>query len=143
MTVDPPRVVCGITLTLVPTEEGGREGPLLGGATPDREFKYRPNWGLPGMTPPEQSGAMVFGFSRENIGPGSVTRAVIMQLVPTVAEWQTVTVGTRLPCYEGPRVVGHGLVLWREDIEELTEEHRARWRLWLTGPDGAGPDWLR
>lgn len=92
------------------------------------------------MTPPEQSGAMVFGFDREDIRPGTSCRAVIVQLVPATLEWQQVEVGLTLPCYEGNRVVAHGRVLWREAIETITDEHRHRWLVWLaetTDEDGA------
>jgi hypothetical protein len=122
------RVVCGIELALVATEGGGRQAALLGGAGPGFEFKYRPNWGLPGMTPPEQSGAMVYGFSRHDIAPGSSCRAVIVQLVPETLEWQQVREGLTLPCYEGNRVVAHGRVLWRE----LSSTSAT-----TTGPDGS------
>jgi hypothetical protein len=130
------RVVCGIELTLVATEDGGRQTALLGGAGPGFEFQYRPNWGLPGMTPPEQSGAMVYGFSRQDVTPGSSCRAVIVQLVPATVQWQQVHEGLTLPCYEGNRVVANGHVRWREDVEDITDVDKIRWLAWLTDAEG-------
>ena len=131
--------MCGIELALVATEDGGRQTALLGGAGPNFEFQYRPNWCLPGMTPPEeQSGAMVYGFSRQDIHPGTTCRAVIVQLVPATLDWQRVHVGLTLPCYEGHRVVAHGRILWREDVENITDEDKARWLAWLTDNGGSG-----
>lgn len=128
-------MVCGIELALVATADGGRQTALVGGSGPDFEFKFRPNWGLPGMTPPEQSGAMVFGFSRLDIRPGTECWAVIVQLVPQTVEWQIVHEGLVLPCDEGHRVVGHGSVLWREDVESIRDTDKIRWWAWL---DAAG-----
>lgn len=50
-----PAIALGIDLHLTPATEGGRSLPLLN--LSDRTSIYRPNWGLPSMTPPEQSGA--------------------------------------------------------------------------------------
>src|SRR5690242_11337455 len=104
----------GIELRLTSTDEGGRQTPILGGTDPQYRFRYRPNWGLPGMTPPDQTGAPVFAFSRENIAPGESCRAVIVAFFPVVVpRWATVGQGAELPMYEGPRVCGVGRVLWR------------------------------
>lgn len=132
------RVVCGIELSLVATADGGRQTDLLGGSGPGLEFQYRPNWGLPGMTPPEQSGAMVYGFSRQDIKPGTGCHAVIAQLVPATLAWQQVREGLVLPCYEGNRAVAHGRVLWREDVEDITDDDKDRWLAWLAGPTEPG-----
>jgi hypothetical protein len=42
----------GIHLSLVSTADGGRSGPVLN--LEGRHWSYRPNWGLPSMTPPER-----------------------------------------------------------------------------------------
>jgi hypothetical protein len=68
------------------------------------------------MTPPDQTGAPVLGFSRENVAPGEIVRVVIVPFFPAmVRQWSTVDVGTELPMYEGAMVCGLGRVLWRED----------------------------
>lgn len=97
----------GVELRLVTTANGGRKTPLAGGL--EGRFQYRPNWGLPGMVPPDQTGAAVFGFSRENIAPGEMARAVIVPPFPgMLPEWARVEPGTELPMYEGARVCGYG-----------------------------------
>lgn len=60
-------VAFGVQPHLVETADGGRTTALLGGNDPAPRFKYRPNWGLPGKMPPDQTGAPVLGFSREYI----------------------------------------------------------------------------
>ena len=87
------------------------------------------------MTPPDQSGGLVFGFSSRDVEPGSRCRAVVVQLVPAFLAWQGVHEGDVLPCYEGARVVGHGRVLWREDIPGVTDADEARWLAWLSDPN--------
>ena len=65
-----PAIALGIDLHVTPATEGGRSTPLLNLA--DRTWVYRPNWGLPSMTPPDQSGAPVFAFSRDRVAQGRV-----------------------------------------------------------------------
>jgi hypothetical protein len=62
-------------------------------------WTYRPNWGLPSMAPPEQSGAPVLAFSRDVVLPGESVHAVIVTLFPEmVAQWdREVTPGVSLP----------------------------------------------
>jgi hypothetical protein len=95
---------------------------------------YRPNWGLPGMTPPEQTGAPVPGFARNNIAPGERVRAVIVAMYSEeVPLWTGVVEGIDLPMYEGSRVCGHGRVLWRAETKwPLPEGDEARFRSWLS-----------
>jgi len=70
------------------------------------------------MTPPKQTGAPVFGFSRTNILPGDQCRAVIVAFLRAlVPRWASVEVAAQLPMYEGSRVCGAGLVLWRTATE--------------------------
>lgn len=107
-----PTLAVGIDLTLVRTEDGGRAGPVL--SVPGKSWSYRPNWGLPSTTPPEQRGAPVLGFSRSEVWPGESARAVIIPLFPEVVpRWRAEVVpGVLLPMYEGGRVCGYGRVLW-------------------------------
>jgi hypothetical protein len=129
-----PTFAFGIDLHLTSTEAGGRGTPLLGGAGRESRFQYRPNWGLPGMTPPEQTGAPVLGFSRENIAPGERVKAVIVaMLAEEVPLWLGVAEGTELPMYEGIRVCGHGRVVWRAETEwPLSDADESRFLEWLS-----------
>jgi hypothetical protein len=123
----------GIDLRLTTTAEGGRRRPLLGGADREHRFNYRPNWGLPGMTPPGQTGAPVFGFSRENIAPGESCRAVIVAFFPAeLLRWASVGERTDLPMYEGTRVCGMGRVRWRAETElPVPPADETRFLRWL------------
>ncbi len=89
------------------------------------------------MTPPDQSGAPVFAFSREQVLPGDSVHAVIATLVPEmVAQWDLeVEPGVVLPMYEGARVCGHGTVIWRTHITfPLQEREEQRFVKWLDDP---------
>ncbi len=134
--VDSYRAIAfGIDLHLTSATEGGRSTPLLNSA--DRTWGYRPNWGLPSMTPPDQSGAPVLAFSRDRVGPGESVHAVIVTVLPeTVDQWNLeVEPGVVLPMYEGARVCGHGTVLWREHITlPLNEADERRFLGWLSDP---------
>lgn len=46
--------------------------------------------------------------------------------------------GLTLRCYEGNRVVAHGKVLWREDVEAITDDDKVRWLAWLAHNDENG-----
>ena len=121
----------GISVELVPAAEGGRQAPVAAG-----RYGYRPDWGLPGTTPPDQAGAPVLAFSRERVAPGEQAYAVIVPIHPPA--WQGVTEGDVLPCYEGARVVGYGTVLRRWDCAvPLGAEDEARLRAWLAEPPPA------
>ena len=128
-----PSLAFGIELCLVTENDGGRSSPLLGGTAPETQFRYRPNWGLPGMRPPDQSGAPVLGFSRENIAPGDTVHAVIVAaFFDRVPLWSSVDEGCVLPMYEGPRTVGTGRVLWRRDTSwPLPDNDRDSFLTWL------------
>jgi hypothetical protein len=123
----------GIELRLSTRKDGGRSVPLLGGMAPETQFRYRPNWGLPGMRPPDQTGAPVLGFSRENIAPGDTVHAVIVAVFfDLVPSWSAVEEGCVLPMYEGPRAVGTGRVLWRMETSwPLPDDDRGRFLTWL------------
>jgi hypothetical protein len=128
-------IAFGIDLHLTPTAEGGRSTPLLN--LPDRRWTYRPNWGLPSMIPPDQSGAPVLAFSRDQVLPGESVHAVIATVFPEmVDQWNLeVEPGVVLPMYEGARVCGHGTVIWRTNITLPMDESEERPFLrWLDDP---------
>lgn len=131
--MDEPGLAFGVLLRLTTTAEGGRQTPLTGGWGEEARFAYRPNWGLPGMTPPNQAGALVLGFDQRIIAPGDTTRVVIVPpFPPMMQEWDRVQPGADLPMYEGARVCGHGRVLWRRStLVPLPPADEERFRLWL------------
>lgn len=137
----PESYAFGILLQLTTTEQGGRRAALPGGAAPTNRFTYRPNWGLPQMVPPEQTGAPVLAFSRETVRPGEQVHAVIAPPFPQmVAEWSRVNVGDVLPMYEGSHVCGHGRVLWRRKTGlPMPDEDADRFSAWVLDPTAAGP----
>ena len=100
-------VAFGIDLRLTTTAEGGRRTPLLGGWDRDQRFNYRPNWGLPTMTLPEQTGAPVFAFSRRNIAPGETCRAVIDERAVTRVGGHPQEIDPLLPRKPEPFHLGH------------------------------------
>ena len=130
-----PAIAFGIELQLTPTKEGGRSTPLLN--LPDTRWSYRPNWGLPSMIPPDQSGAPVLRFSRDRVLPGEKVHAVIATVFPEMVDQWNVEVepGVVLPMYEGARVCGHGTVIWRTNISlPLNESEEQRFLSWLDDP---------
>lgn len=105
----------GIDLALVPTEDGGRQAPLLGGSAKESRFTYRPNWGLPGWADGDQTAGPVLGFSRTNIRPGEQVRAILVPLfLDHAPEWRDVEPNDVLRMYEGARICGQGHVRWVE-----------------------------
>jgi hypothetical protein len=133
-----PTVAIGINLHVVPTAEGGRDIPLLGGSEVKTRFSYRPNWGLPSWADGEQAGAPVLGFSRQNIQPGETVRAVIAPFFfEEVPAWRDVAPGNELRMYEGLRICGRGTVIWvRPSTWPMAEEDQERFTRWLeTGRD--------
>ncbi len=64
----------GLDLTLLPTTEGGRSAAIRF----ETPLGYRPNWGLPGMTGTDQTGAPVLCSSASPLAPGDSARAVII-----------------------------------------------------------------
>lgn len=128
-------IAFGIDLHLKSVAEGGRSEPLVN--LLDRGWSYRPNWGLPGMAPPEQTGAPVLAFSRDEVLPGENVHAVILTLFPQMVDrWNLeVEPGVVLPMYEGSRVCGHGTVLWRANTTlPLDESEERRFLRWLADP---------
>jgi hypothetical protein len=102
----------GLDFTLAPTAEGGRQTEVL--------FKeplgYRPDWGLPGMTGTDQTGAPVLCSSADTLAPGYTARAVIIPLTDAhMTEWCLLNEGDMLRMFEGPRVCGHAVVRWTEN----------------------------
>lgn len=90
-------VVLGITLTLTPTEEGGRHKVLGVSGQPYKPYSYRPNWGLPSMTGTDQTRAMVLSLGDVPLAPGEAARAVIVPFAPgSLPLWQKVRPGDRL-----------------------------------------------
>ena len=142
MTVHAPQeetqnwLALGLALRFTTTDEGGRTMVLPGGFGREVRFQYRPNWGLPGMEPPEQTGAPVLGFSKEGIAPGDEVRVVIVPPFPQMlSQWATVDLGDVLPMYEGLRVCGLGRVLWKRMLPEgLGDLEEDAFRRWLAGP---------
>jgi len=130
-----PSIAFGLELHVTPTEEGGRTRPLLN--VPDQPWTYRPNWGLPSMTPPAQTGAPVLSFSRDEVLPGEKVYAVISPPFPEmVDQWNLeVEPGVVLPMYEGSRVCGHGTIMWRTNVLlPLEEREKQRFLRWLDDP---------
>ena len=97
-----PTFAFGVLLRLTTTQEGGRKTPLAGGHGDEARFRYKPNWGLPGMVAPDQSGAPVLGFDQTEVVPGDTVRVVIVPPFPgMIPEWAKVQPGDDLPMYEG------------------------------------------
>ena len=101
----------GVRLVLVPTQNGGRRGPVL-----DGRFSYRPNWTLPGATGwTEQAGAPLLCLAPRSLSPGQTGFAV---LVPVLIEaWRHLRVGQELGMLEGARRCGSAVVLAIEAAE--------------------------
>lgn len=131
-----PALAFGLLLRLMTTEQGGRRTPLLGGSEPSVRFQYRPNWGLPHMGPPEQTGAPVLAFSKKDVRPGETVRVVIVPPYPQmVSEWARVDVGDELPMYEGLQVCARGTVRWRRNTRlPIPVDHEERFRAWVIDP---------
>lgn len=124
----------GLDLELTPSDKGGRETPIVAAGADGSDYLYRPNWGLPEMVPPEQTGAPVFRFSTEIVHPGDRVKAVVLVPYPmTVDDWNLqVDVGCQLPMYEGNRVCGLGTILWKKRIElPLSDIERGDLSDWL------------
>ena len=91
----------------------------------------------PGWRRPEQTGAPVLAFSRDEVLPGENVHAVILTLFPQMVDrWNLeVEPGVVLPMYEGSRVCGHGTVLWRANTTlPLDESEERRFLRWLADP---------
>jgi len=101
----------GLDLTLAPTAEGARHThPLL----VTEPLRYRANWGLPGMTGTDQTGAPL--LCSRTLAPGDSARAVVLPLTDAhMSEWRRLNQGDRLRLFEGPRVSGHAVIRWSEN----------------------------
>lgn len=103
----------GLDLQLVPTADGGRRTPLLGGSDEQHRFQYRPNWGLPGWPDGDQTAGRVLGFACSDIAPGDTVRAIIVAVfLENVLAWTSVRPGDELRMYEGSRICGRAVVRW-------------------------------
>lgn len=123
----------GLDLTLVPTAEGGRQTPVL----LTDPLRYRPNWGLPGMTGTDQTGAPVLCSSAGTLAPGDSARAVIIPLTSAhMTEWRLLAEGDQLRMFEGPRVCGHAVVRWTENTScPVPGTDEERFRAWANSSD--------
>jgi hypothetical protein len=132
--MDPVSVLAiGIDLDLVPTKDGGRVTPLLGGYAKDSRFTYRPNWGLPDWPEGKQTAGPVLGFSQTNIRPGEHVRAILVALfLDHTPGWRDVGPSDVLRMYEGSRICGHGRVGWAESATwPMPEDEQERLVAWL------------
>lgn len=125
-----PSLAVGVELTLLTTAEGGRRNPIGGSEYP--ACSYRPNWGLPGMTPPEQTGAPVQCFGHYPVMLGDAVRAVLIPMFPQeVPGWNELRGGEILPMYEGSRVCGRATVVWITEVAlPLPESDAAGFAQW-------------
>jgi hypothetical protein len=128
-----PWLAIGLDLTLVPTADGGRSTPVSLAAP----LHYRPNWGLPGMTGTDQTGAPVLCSSASTLAPGAEARAVIIPLADAhMVEWRLFDPGDRLRMFEGSRVCGHAIVRWAENTTlPVPAIDEARFRAWANSSD--------
>ena len=70
----------------------------------DMPLGYRPNWGLPGMTGIDQTGAPILCCSGSRLSPGNSARAVVIPLTDAhMVEWRLLDQGDQLRMFEGPR----------------------------------------
>jgi hypothetical protein len=131
--VGDPWLAIGLDLMLVPTEKGGRSTAIRF----DAPFGYRPNWGLPGMTGTDQTGAPVLCCSASVLAPGESARAVIIPLTDaSLVEWQLLGQGDELRMFEGARVCGHATVRWAENTRRpVSPSDQARFCTWTRSSD--------
>jgi len=128
-----PWLAIGLSLTLVPTAAGGRQTPLLL-AEP---FRYRPNWGLPGMTGTEQTGAPVLCSSASVLAPGGSARVVVIPLTDAyMTAWCLLNQGDQLRMFEGPQICGNATVQWTQSITvPVPAADQARFLGWANSSD--------
>ena len=128
-----PWLAIGLDLTLAPTAAGGRQTPLL----LTEPFRYRPNWGLPGMTDTEQTGAPVLGSSASPLTPGDSARVVVIPLTDAhMTEWRLLSRGDQLRMFEGARICGHATVQWTENTTlPVPAADQARFLAWANSSD--------
>lgn len=132
----------GLSVRLRASADGGRRSAIE--MTGESRLGYRPNWGLPSMTPPEQTGAPVYAFDRVKVEPGTAeVKAVILVPYPQMMPiWAAeVGPGADLPMYEGSRAVGVGKVLWRRSAHyPPTDAEASHYDSWLAGGRGRTDD---
>jgi hypothetical protein len=128
-----PWLAVGLDLTLVTTAHGGRCAPVR----LDTPLGYRPNWGLPGMTGTDQTGAPVLCSCASVVAPGASARVVIIPLTGAhLAQWRLLGQGDMLRMFEGPRVCGHGIVRWTENTRRpVPPADQARFCGWTNSGD--------
>jgi hypothetical protein len=100
-------------------------------------LRYRPNWGLPGMTGTDQTGAPVLCSSAGMLAPGDSARAVIIPLTDALmAEWRLLGDGDTLRMFEGARVCGHAVIRWIENTSlPIPGTDEDRFRAWANSND--------
>lgn len=133
-------IALGITLRLLTTAEGGRTKDVGVPGSVYERFRYRPNWGLPGMSGTDQVGAFVLWLSPFPLGRGHTAGAAIVPLDPgSLPLWKQVHVGDELRMFEGPRVCGRATVdkVWVTAVP-LPEADSGRFIEWVDASDG-GP----
>lgn len=89
-----------VRLTVLSEAEGGRRGPFF--------QDYRPDWDI---ASPEGgiNGAPVLIDDADQVAPGG---EAVVRLLPISPElWRHVRPGMEIKMHEGPRVVGHAVVL--------------------------------
>lgn len=123
-----PWLALGLDLRLTTTAKGGRQTPVL----LDEPFRYRPNWGLPGMTGRDQTGGPVLCSSARQIAPGGTARIVIIPLADeSLPLWRQVREGDELRLFEGPRICGLATVIWTAPTRRpVPAADEARFRSW-------------
>lgn len=124
------QLMLGVRLVLRRTEDGGRQGPILG----DIAGQYRPNWtrGMPDAQ--RQAGAPVLAIAPTRVEPGDSAYAVLVPF-PT-PEWEGVAPGERLFMFEGARLCAEADVraVWR--AEATDRDHLvAEARTWVRSKD--------
>ncbi|WP_152365250.1 hypothetical protein [Microlunatus speluncae] len=137
-----PTVALGLLLWLHSAGEGGRLRSIVSHRT-DR-FRYRPNWCLAGMTPPDQTGAPVFGFDREVIHPGGhpAKAVIVVPFAEQVPLWRDrAPAGAQLVLYEGPRRHGVARVIWQAPAHwPVGDDEAPTFAGWLDGGPEPRPE---
>ena len=97
-----------VAIELLTSEVGGRRTPL--NISSDSAGKYRPHLRVLG------GGGALLGVAfmdgpDEPISPGGSTHATIKSLYEPGVSYDELSLGSRFEILEGPKVVGHGIVL--------------------------------
>jgi len=91
-------------LTLLPTGDGGRKGPIAS--------DYRPSWKLGDLTPdgePLFHDALVVLVGRDALAPGETGEVRLFPLIPE--SWFRLQPGDVIDMHEGSRLVGRATIL--------------------------------